>query len=121
MIEHDWQTIIGHVPSKSNNYKIVYKAGHPSIDKSDGVKKYEKDFFMQVGKYRNLNISGLFELYIRVYFETRSPDLDNSLKTVLDCLQYTKTIKNDNKCVKIVAEKYVDKMNPRIEFRIVEI
>lgn len=121
MTEHDWQTIIGHVPSKSNNYKIIYKGGHPSIDKSESVKKYEQDFYMQIGKYRNMMISGFFELHIRAYFETMSPDLDNCLKTVLDCLQYTKTIKNDNKCVKIIAEKFIDKNNPRIEFRLVEI
>ena len=48
-------------------------------------------------------------------------DLDNSLKVVLDCLQYTKTIKNDNRCAKIVAEKFIDKDAPRIEFCIVEI
>lgn len=121
MIEHDWHTILGHVPSKANNYKIVYIAGHASIDKNSSVKKYEQDFYMQIGKYRNLMINGFFELYVRVYFETMSPDLDNSLKTILDCLQYTKTIKNDNKCVKIVAEKFIDKVNPRVEFKIVEV
>lgn len=82
---------------------------------------YEKSFFWQVGPYRNLNITGPFELYIRVYFTTMSHDLDNSLKAVLDCLQQTKTIKNDNKCCKIVAEKFIDKKNPRIEFMLVEV
>ncbi len=33
----------------------------------------------------------------------------------------TKTIKNDNKCVKIIARKFVDKENPRAEFLITEI
>ena len=28
---------------------------------------------------------------------------------------------NDNLCVKIIAEKFVDKENPRIEFKIVTI
>ena len=50
-----------------------------------------------------------------------SHDLDNSLKVVLDCLQQTHTIVNDNKCCKIVAEKFIDKSNPHIEFRLVEI
>ena len=76
---------------------------------------------MQVGKYRNLMIEGYFELHVRVYFATMSHDLDNSLKIILDCLQYTKTIRNDNRCVKIIAEKFIDKMNPHIEFKIVEI
>ena len=50
-----------------------------------------------------------------------SNDLDNSLKCLLDCLQYSKTIKNDNRCVKIVAEKFIDKESPRVEFKLVEI
>lgn len=120
-MEYDWQTIIGHVPSKSNNYLIVYKGGHPSIGKSDAVLKYEEGFYLQVGKYRNLMIKSFFEIHVRAYFETKSPDLDNCLKTILDCLQQTGTIRNDNQCVKIVAEKFVDKANPRIEFKITTI
>lgn len=44
--------------------------------------------------------------------------MDNALKVVLDCLQRVKTISNDNKCVKIVAEKFLDKDKPRIEFEL---
>ena len=121
MDERPWQTIIGECPSKANNYKIVYKAGHPAIGRTDSIDKYERSFYMQVGSYRNLMIEGFFELYVRVYFSTMSHDLDNALKAILDCLQLTRTIKNDNKCVKIVAEKFIDKNNPRIEFRLVEI
>jgi hypothetical protein len=29
--------------------------------------------------------------------------------------------KNDNLCVKVVAEKFIDKANPRVEFKIVTI
>ena len=43
------------------------------------------------------------------------------LKCVLDCLQKSKTIKNDNNCCKIVGRKFIDKENPRIEFKIVTI
>jgi len=121
MTEHPWQTIIGQAPSKSNNYKIVYVAGHPKISRTDSIGKYEKSFYMQVGPYRNMMISGFFELYVRVYFTTMSHDLDNSLKAILDCMQQARVIKNDNKCVKIVAEKFIDKNNPRVEFRIVEV
>lgn len=85
------------------------------------MKAYESSFFMQCGKYRNKNIQGYFELHIDVYFTTQSHDLDNSLKVVLDCLQSCKAIKNDNKCVKIVAQKFIDKNKPRIEFTLVEV
>lgn len=76
---------------------------------------------MQCGKYRNANIQGYFELHIDVYFTTMSHDLDNTLKIVLDCLQAIKAIKNDNRCVKIVAQKFIDKKEPRIEFSLVEV
>ena len=121
MTEHPWQTILGQAPSKSNAYKIINIAGHAKLGKTSSTTKYEKSFYMQVGSYRNLMIEGFFELYVRVYFSTMSHDLDNSLKVILDCLQQTRTIKNDNKCVKIVAEKFIDKNNPRIEFRLVEV
>ena len=70
---------------------------------------------------RNKNIKGFFELYVDVYFQSNQPDLDNSLKGLLDCLQTCKAIKNDRNCVKIVANKFIDKLNPRLEFTIVEV
>ena len=56
-----------------------------------------------------------------MYFQSNQPDLDNSLKGLLDCLQTCKAIANDRYCVKIVANKFIDKQNPRIEFTIVEV
>jgi twinkle protein len=56
-----------------------------------------------------------------VFYDSRRPDLDNSLKVVLDCLQKAKVIKNDNKAMEILARKHLDKINPRIEFSIVEL
>ena len=49
------------------------------------------------------------------------PNLDGSMKIILDCLQKVNAFKNDNKCIKIVAQKFVDKETPRIEFLIKEI
>ena len=121
MKEYPWQTIPGQPPSKSNTYRIIQIKGHGSLGKTSALKAYETSFFWHLGSYRNLGIAGSFELHIRVYFASLSHDLDNSLKVVLDCLQYGKTIKNDNKCCKIVAEKFLDKENPRIEFMLVEI
>lgn len=110
------QTIIGCPPSKANTYRIVTIAGHGSLSKTAALHKYEQDFYIQCGHYRDAMISGYFKLAIDVYFPTMSHDLDNSLKVVLDCLQQCKAIKNDNKCTEILARKFVDKKNPRIEF-----
>ena len=91
------------------------------MKKSDALVKYEQVFYMQMGVYRNLHIDGLFELHMDVYFTSMSHDLDNSLKVVLDCLQSGGAIKNDNRCTHIVARKFIDKTNPRIEFRLIEL
>ena len=115
------QTIHGKCPSKSNSYKIITIKGHGSLTKHDKLKEYEKSFYLQCNHYRNRNIKGLFELHLNIYYENQRPDLDNCFKIVLDCLQSCRAIANDRNCVKIVAEKFIDKANPRIEFEIKEI
>lgn len=115
------QIIYGSVPSKSNCYRIITLNGHGSLAKTPAMKEFERKFYLQCGVYRNKNIQGFFELYADVYFQSNQPDLDNSLKGLLDCLQTCKAIKNDRNCVRIVANKFIDKLNPRIEFTIVEV
>lgn len=110
------QVIRGACPSKSNCYKIIRIGKSASLGKSETLKKYEDSFYIQCDKYRNANITGYFELHLKVFYPNQRADLDNSLKVVLDSLQRVKAIPNDNKCVKIIAEKYLDAANPRIEF-----
>lgn len=120
------QVIRGQVPSKSNSYKIISLRGsggtvHSSLAKTEALNKYEQSFYLQCDKYRNKRIKGLFELNLKVFYPTQRPDLDNALKIILDCLQGCKAIVNDRQCVKITAEKFIDKNNARIEFSIIEI
>lgn len=112
-------TIHGNVPSKSNCYKIITLSGHGSLAKTAALKKYEDDFMWQCGKYRNLGVSEPFEFHVNVYYPSKRSDLDNSLKVLLDCMQKVGAIKNDNLCCKIVAQKFIDKLNPRAEIKIV--
>lgn len=113
------QTILGQVPSKANTYRIMYHGKTPTLGKTDAMRAYERSFFAQCNLYRNRNISTYFELELKVFYKTLSPDLDNSLKVILDCLQQCRAIKNDRYCMKITAEKFVDKTNPRIEFSLI--
>lgn len=115
------QTIYGKCPSKSNCYKVVTINGHGSLAKREALREYEKSFYLQCNEYRNKGIKGLFELRLSVFYENQRPDLDNCLKIVLDCLQQCRAIRNDRDCVKITAEKFIDKVNPRIEFELIEI
>jgi len=120
---NDWgiEVINGNVPSKSNSYVVAKTAGHGTLIKSDTLKKYEESFLWQCQKYRNKNISVPFEFYVKVYYTSKRPDLDNAMKILLDCLQIVKAIKNDNNCMKIVAEKFIDKERPRVEFKIMPV
>lgn len=115
------QTIYGKCPSKSNCYKVVTIDGHGSLAKQSALKEYEKSFYLQCSEYRNRDIKGLFEIHLNVFYDSQRPDLDNCLKVVLDCLQQCRAIRNDRNCVKITAEKFIDKVRPRIEFEIIEI
>jgi Holliday junction resolvase RusA-like endonuclease len=115
--ERKTEIIRGTIPSKSNSYRIAGKG----LVKSSALARYEKDFYIQCHVYRNKGIEGYFELSLRVFYPNQRSDLDGSLKVILDCLQKVNAFKNDNKCIKIVAEKYLDKADPRIEFEIVEV
>ncbi len=114
----EWITIQGNVPSKSNCYRIITLNGHGSLAKTSKLKDFENTFYMQCGTYRNLMVEEYFEFHCRVYYPSMRSDVDNALKILLDYAQKAKIIKNDNLCVKVVAEKFVDKNNPRVEFMI---
>lgn len=118
---YNTQIIDGSVPSKSNCYRIVTISGHGALTKTDKLKKYEESFNLQCNYYRNLGINSLFEIHLDVYYQNNRSDLDNSLKVILDCLQKVGAIENDNKCIKIVANKFIDKLRPRVEFNLVSI
>ena len=115
------QVINGKCPSKSNCYTIIKIKGISSLGKTKALTEYEKSFYLQCNLYRNANITGLFELELSVFNESNRADLDNSLKIILDCLQKVNAIKNDNSCIKIVAQKFIDKDRPRIEFKLIRI
>lgn len=112
------ETIYGQVIAKSNHYMVGKNGG---IIKDDRIRRYEKSFSEQCSIYKGKAISSRFKLLIRVYHSSLRFDLDNSLKTVLDCLQTVGAITDDKFCFKIEAEKRIDKRNPRVEFSVVEI
>lgn len=58
---------------------------------------------------------------VEVWDENEYYRLQKEYKDKISLWDYRKTIKNDNLCVKVVAEKFIDKGNPRVEFKIVTI
>ena len=75
----------------------------------------------QCKTYKSRRISSRFRLFVRVYHSSVRFDLDNSLKTLLDCLQMVGAIEDDKLCFQIEAEKKIDKYHPRIEFALLEV
>lgn len=107
-------TILGQVPSKSNGYRIANNRLFKSVE----LKEYEVSFEWQIRKHKVATISEPFEIWIDVYFQSNRSDLDNAAKVILDCLQKAEMIANDRLCSVLVMRKYIDKLNPRIEFEI---
>lgn len=117
-----WETIFGKVVGKANNYQAVPDGqGGRRIIKNKAVRDYERSFCRQCELYRDAGIDDVFTFHIKVYLPSMACDLDNAIKTVLDCLQYVHAITDDNKCMKIDAEKHIDGRRPRIEFAIEQV
>lgn len=116
------EVIHGQIIAKANHYQAVPgKFGAKRIIKDEKIRAYEKSFMQQCKIYRNKGISSRFRLFVRVFHSSVRFDLDNSLKTLLDCLQMVGAITDDKLCFQIEAEKKIDRYHPRIEFAILEV
>lgn len=116
------ETIYGQIIAKANHYQAVPgKDGARRIIKDAKIRAYERSFIEQCRIYRNKGISSRFRLFVRVFHSSVRFDLDNSLKTLLDCLQMVGAITDDKLCFQIEAEKKIDKYHPRVEFAILEV
>jgi Holliday junction resolvase RusA-like endonuclease len=116
------ETVYGQIIAKANHYKAVPgKSGTKRIVKDDKIRAYESAFISQCKIYRNKRISTRFRLFVRVFHSSIRFDLDNSLKTLLDCLQSVNAIMDDNLCFQIEAEKHIDRHQPRVEFALLEV
>ena len=116
----DKETITGQIIGKANNYRAVVnrKTKRIAIIKDKSVTAYERSFLAQCSIYKDRLISKPFILNVTVFCNTVRYDLDNSLKTLLDCLQQARAITNDSLCYGINAVKCIDKENPRVTFSI---
>ena len=117
-----YETIQGQIVGKANNYQAVPdKQGGKRIIKNAAIRKYEKSFCKQCSIYKDKQINKPFVLIVHVFESKLSYDLDNALKTLLDCLQYVGAVTNDNLCVGIKATKHIDRQQPRITFALQEV
>lgn len=112
---------MGQIPGKANHYMAVGGNAERRIIKDSTIRAYEQSFCLQCRHYKNKHIDSPFMLQVTVYYDNVRFDLDNSLKTLLDCLQYVDAITDDNLCYQILATKRIDRSRPRVEFQIKEI
>lgn len=104
------EVIHGQIIAKANHYQAVPgKYGVKRIIKDEKIRAYERTFMEQCEKYKNKRISSRFRLFVKVFHSSVRFDLDNSLKTLLDCLQMVGAIEDDKLCFQIEAEKRIDK------------
>jgi len=62
-------------------------------------------------------VAGDVSVTLRVYRQAKRGDLDNSIKVSLDSLNGV-AYSDDSQIVRIVAERYDDKRNPRVEIEV---
>lgn len=116
------EVIHGQIIAKANHYQAVPgKGGTKRIIKDEKIRAYEKSFIQQCRTYKDRRITSRFQLFVRVFHSSVKFDLDNSLKTLLDCLQMVGAIEDDKLCFQIEAEKRIDKYHPRVEFALLEV
>lgn len=114
----EWETIFGEVVAKANHYIAVNNGKGGRLTKDRKIRAYEASFCRQCSIYKDRQINDDFTLYLRVYYRNMAHDLDNSIKTILDCLQMCGAIVDDNKCITIEATKRKDIYQPRVMFAI---
>lgn len=116
------EVIHGQIIAKANHYQAVPgEGGTKRIIKDEKIRAYEKSFIQQCSTYKDRRIASRFRLFVRVFHSSIRFDLDNSLKTLLDCLQVVGAIEDDKLCFQIEAEKRIDKYHPRVEFALLEV
>lgn len=113
------ETIKGQIVAKANHYQAVPDGrGGRRIIKDDKIREYERRFVEQCRIYKGRQINVPCRLEADFYYISKRYDVDNSVKTLADCLQYVGAITNDNLIWDLQARKHIDKFNPRVEFRI---
>lgn len=108
-------TIILPVPPSANRYWRVFR-GRPVVSSEATAYKNDAAWIARAAGM-NEPLTGDVSLTVRWYRERKSGDLSNRLKILEDALQGI-AYKNDSQIVRIVAERYDDKRNPRVEVEV---
>jgi len=106
--------VLPYPPSANKLKRIVTTARGAFMAKTGQATEYSKS----VGRIATLEkvamIEGPIAIRMNVYRPIRRGDLDNTIKAVQDSLTGI-AFRDDDQIVRIVANRYDDKLNPRVE------
>ena len=105
-------TLIGQLPAKKNSWKMgkygIYQSKTKEID------GFILQLKTQMVDRSALPLKGRCSLNLSLWQSDRT-DLDGQITTLADILQTAGIVENDRQIKHIVAEKFIDNKNPRIE------
>ena len=115
-------TLSGNPLSTQSIYKYACRGNFPGFYMTRHGKDLKEQYQIEArNQYRGEIISGDCEMKMDLFFkDKRKHDIDNFGKICIDSLQ--KIVYNDDSQIqKLTTEKYIDKLNPRIEIFIQEL
>jgi crossover junction endodeoxyribonuclease RusA len=101
-------------PSANNYWRSVVIRGRVRVLVSSEARKYKKACEAPLRRAFPSMIEGPIWIDVRVYRPIRRGDLGNRIKVLEDAMQGF-AYANDDQIVKISAERFDDKLNPRVE------
>lgn len=111
--------LLGEPKSTQHVYKIACRGHFPTMYMSAEGKKIKQDYKKQIKKqWKWEPIEGDVEITVRFYFGTkRRCDIDNFNKLLYDALTGVLWV-DDSQIIRVITEKFYDKLVPRIEIEI---
>ena len=95
----------GEVPAKKNKQRAIHMAGNRiGILKADVVRDYEEMVWVEVIGQKIKKIEGPIRLTMELVYR-RNRDIDGSLTTIMDCLQFAGVYDNDMSITEIECTK----------------
>lgn len=107
-------TIIGHLPRKSNQRRIIFREGKPLNVKSKEAINWTQHAILQIKSNSNIrNYSGEIRLIAHIYYRSLRSDLSDEL--LCDAFEHAQIIKNDRQIIEKHTYRHKDPQNPRVE------
>jgi Holliday junction resolvase RusA-like endonuclease len=110
--------LIGNLPAKKN---MLFKGkyGNWYNSKTKDLEPFLLQLKVQAKQYKNLPIKDNCIILVHIWSSDRA-DLNNQLTSLFDLLQDAEIVENDRQIKHIVAKKFIDNKNPKVELEISE-